>query len=571
MKYKLFFSIIYLIIISGHSYSQLANTNNNYFVNGVTWYATDNTVIEAHGGGIMKTDSLYYWFGEDHAKGHGNKTGISCYSSNDLIHWQNLGIVLPKDSLPFEYRDNGVCERPKVIYNKTTGKYVMWMHLDAEYYSHALAGIAISDRPQGPYKFIKKYRPLSAHLNNANNEDTYRDMTLFVDNDEKGYLIYSSDENATMIICQLNKDYTDIELPSVEGKTWSRALIKENREAPALFKYDNKYYLITSGTTGWAPNPAKWHVAENILGPWETMGNPCIGNESELTFRSQSTYVLPAPGKANNCFIFMADRWIGNKTNSGTYVWLPFIIQNESISLQYMDKWPLSIFDNNSIIKKAPVITEKNKTLSWKSEVAEIYKIYKNGKEILTTSSSSVKLPEESAGKIFNYYITSSNLYNDVSNHSNTKSVEWVKPKSVWLSDISCDRTFQGYSTIQNDNSIGGGSLKINGVVFNKGIGTHPYSEIVYTICGKYNQFESWVGIDDYHSDLGRGSAQFEIYGDNKLLYRSKIIKINTPPEHILLNITKVNELKLVVTDGGDGIEYDHVDWGNAKLIVADN
>lgn len=449
----------------------------------------------------------------------------------------------------------------------------MWMHLDAENYTHAMAGVAISDRPQGPYKFIKKFRPITFDLNNVKkNEDTYRDMTLFTDDDGKSYVAYSSDENATLHICQLNKDYTDIERPVVEGKTWSKALIKENREAPALFKRNNKYYLITSGITGWAPNPAKWHIADNIFGPWKTMGNPCIGNESELTFRSQSTYVLPAPGKANNCFIFMADRWIGNKTNSGTYVWLPFVIQNESISLQYIDKWPLSIFDNKNSINKAPVISVKNKVLSWKKgDVAEIYKIYKNGKEILTTSSNIVQLPEESAGKIFNYYITSSNLYHPASHPSNTVAVEWVKPKSLWLSDISCDRNSQGYSSMQNDNSIGGGSLTINGVVFNKGIGTHPYSEIVYTICGKYNQFESWVGIDDYHSDLGRGSAQFEIYGDSRLLYQSKIIKINTPPEHILINIDRVNELKLVVTDGGDGMEYDHVDWGNAKLIVTGN
>lgn len=561
MTYNFFSFLVCLMFITTHSHSQNLQKSNDYFVNGVTWYATDNTVIEAHGAGILKKDSTYYLFGEDHSKGAGNKTGITCYSSYDLIQWRNLGSALPKDLLPIEYRDIGVCERPKVLYNKATGKYIMWMHLDAEIYSHAMAGIAVSDKPEGPYQFIKKFRPV--------NESTYRDMCLFEDSDGKAYVMYAAEENATLYICRLSNDYTDIEHPIVEGKTWARALVNESREAPAPFKYNNKYFLITSGTTGWAPNAAKWHTADNILGPWKTMGNPCTGKEAALTFRSQGTYVLPAPGKDDNCFIFMADRWIGNKTNSGTYVWLPFTIQHDSVSLQYIDKWQPGIFDNKYITKDAPVITEKNKFLSWKKDkVSHIYKVYKNGQEILTTSSNVVKIPDESAGKIFNYYITASNLYGAVSNPSNIVKAEWIQPENVWLSDISCDRNIQGYSTLQNDNSIGGGALSINGVVFKKGIGTHAYSEIIYTICGKYHQFESWLGIDDYHSDLGKGAAQFEIYGDDTLLYRSKILKINSPAAHVLLNIDSVNELKLVVTDGGDGIEYDHADWGNARLLI---
>ena len=70
-------------------------------------------------------DSLFFWYGENHALGAGNKTGISCYRSADLLHWENMGVVLPKDSVPETYRDSGVCERPKVLYNAITGKYVM--------------------------------------------------------------------------------------------------------------------------------------------------------------------------------------------------------------------------------------------------------------------------------------------------------------------------------------------------------------------------------------------------------------------------------------------------------------
>lgn len=41
--------------------------NSNVIVPGATWYDTSGNVIQAHGGGFLKVDSTYYWFGEDKA------------------------------------------------------------------------------------------------------------------------------------------------------------------------------------------------------------------------------------------------------------------------------------------------------------------------------------------------------------------------------------------------------------------------------------------------------------------------------------------------------------------------
>ena len=59
--------------------------------------------------------------------------------------------------------------------------------------------------------------------------------------------------------------------------------------------------MISSGTTGWDPNPGRLAVAENILGPWKELGDPSRGTEAEnkTTFWSQSTYILPVNGKKN--------------------------------------------------------------------------------------------------------------------------------------------------------------------------------------------------------------------------------------------------------------------------------
>ncbi|MDB5021056.1 MAG: family 43 glycosylhydrolase [Pedobacter sp.] len=136
-------------------------------------YDTDKNVINAHGAGILFHNGTYYLFGEikkgstwlvpgqsweDYRVPAG---GISCYASKDLLHWHNEGIALkPSIGMPGSDIDTGnVIERPKVIYNKKTGKFVMWMHIDAKDYSYSQSGVAVSDNPAGPYHYISSVKP----------------------------------------------------------------------------------------------------------------------------------------------------------------------------------------------------------------------------------------------------------------------------------------------------------------------------------------------------------------------------------------------------------------------------
>jgi beta-xylosidase len=210
-----------------------------------------------------------------------------------------------------------------------TKKFVMWMHIDSEDYSFARAGVATSSKPTGPYKYYFSMQP---------NNHMSRDMTLFKDDDGKAYHIYSSEDNSTLHISQLSDDYLT---PS--GK-FIRIMENNYREAPAMFKSNGKYYLITSGCTGWDSNAANYAVADSIMGKWQIVGNPCIGDGSDKTFQSQSTFVLPIAGKKDS-FIFMADRW--NKTNleDSRYIWLPIRIDNDKIIIKWMDAWNLNFFN----------------------------------------------------------------------------------------------------------------------------------------------------------------------------------------------------------------------------------
>jgi Glycosyl hydrolases family 43 len=315
---------------------------------GAVWRDTSGQPIQAHGGGILVHDGVYYWYGEDRTPGI--RSAVSCYSSTNLLDWKREGVALWQTNLPSYYGWPTFVERPKVIFNPRTKKFVMWMHADQNGYHYACAGVAISDTPIGPFKFLKTFRPITNDFNfpdDANAQKkyggTFRDMNLFVD-DGKAYVFYSSEDNWTMYVARLNDDFTGPELPAIENKTWARILVHQQREGAAPFKWNGKYFLITSACTGWAPNAANYSVAENILGPWQTFGNPCVGPDAGTTFGAQSTFVLPMPGETNS-FIFMADRWNPQNLPDSRYVWLPFTMKADgTFTVQWRDQWSFSVF-----------------------------------------------------------------------------------------------------------------------------------------------------------------------------------------------------------------------------------
>lgn len=324
------------------------------YYNGELWPDTGGVHINAHGGGILYHGGKYYWFGE-HKSEHTSAAlvGVTCYSSTDLHKWTNEGIALPVSGDPESPITKGcVIERPKVIYNKVTGKFVMWFHLElkGKGYGAAYAALAVSDNATGPYRFVRAGRVnpgiYPQNMTEENRRVSYntqqkswtpewvddvkrgmlverdveggqmsRDMTLYVDDDGKAYHIYSSEENLTLHIAELSDDYQ-----SHTGK-YVRVAPAGHNEAPALFKKDGTYWMITSGCTGWTPNEARMFSATSIWGPWTQHPNPCRGEKAEITFGAQSTFILSLPD--NKGFIFMADIWRPKTPIDARYLWLP--------------------------------------------------------------------------------------------------------------------------------------------------------------------------------------------------------------------------------------------------------
>lgn len=387
MKLKL----TYLLLL----FSILQLQSIDYFtgVIGGDWLDTNGKHIQAHGGQVQKLKDKWWWIGEDKSRGY-RSNGISLYSSDDLYNWKFEGYVMrtisnrsqldndnyfkelysglstaAKDSVFIAINDqSSVIERPKLIFNKQTGKYIIWFHADGPTfgnpkndYAAASAGIAIADNITGPYRFIKRNRLHQLPDNqygkewyeSSENRGFARDMNLFLDDDSIAYIVYASEENRTMFISRLNRDYTDLDVAqhpiglAKNGKDFIRLFPGAQREAPAMFKYNNYYYLITSGATGWDPNPARYWRAENILGPWIDMGDPCMDEISNTypairTFNSQSSSVISIDPE-NGKFIFMADRWNKRNLSKSSYVWLPIIINKKGeIKIEEKANWKLN-------------------------------------------------------------------------------------------------------------------------------------------------------------------------------------------------------------------------------------
>lgn len=393
MKKEIFFKTLLLWSIfnlfvqesSSQVLSSSAQSRRTQFTPDQPWLDNNGVHLNAHAAGVLFHEGTYYLYGEHKLAGETiGKIAVHCYSSTDLYNWKDEGAALLASEDPAsEISAGSIIERPKVIYNAKTKKFVMWFHLEIknQLRKTGKSGVAISDTPTGPFTYLHSERPDAGHwpLNVTEEQKSSlqeaqkligssfvgsphpdrakqpfmardfaggqiaKDMTLFVDDDGKAYHIFSSEENSTLHISELSDDYL-----SHTGK-WTRVFEYLWHEAPAICKHDGRYWMLSSNCTGWCPNTARSAVASSIWGPWEDLGNPCVGPTPkfqlgpQLAFGGQSTYILPVNGR-KGAFIAMFDTWRPENQLTSGYVWLPMTFEKNRFTIRWQDAWDLSEF-----------------------------------------------------------------------------------------------------------------------------------------------------------------------------------------------------------------------------------
>lgn len=270
---------------------------------GQPWLDTNGNRIQAHGGSILYENGTFYWYGENKEKtkpGTGIwHWGVRCYSSKDLYNWQDEGLIIPpvEDDPSHPLHPVSKMDRPHILYNEKTQKYVCWLKFLGKGNAQNEA-VLVADRLLGPYTMVKSaFQPLDMNAG---------DFDLVKAEDGKAYY-YFERVHSELICADLTSDYTDV--TGYYSTHFPRPAPPFVREAPAYFCRNHKHYLFTSGTTGYYPNPSEVAVADTFHGPWTVLGNPHRYDRSRTSFASQITSVFKHPHK-KDLYIALADRWV---------------------------------------------------------------------------------------------------------------------------------------------------------------------------------------------------------------------------------------------------------------------
>lgn len=146
----------------------------------------------------------------------------------------------------------------------------------------------------------------------------------------------------------------------------------------------------------------------------------------------------------------------------------------------------------------------------------------------------------------------------------------------TYLTDYDWKSANQSYGSAKKDISASGNTLRLTNedgsvATYEHGIGAHSTSTIIYDLSDKdYQFFSSYVGVDRQMYD-SVGSVVFQVYVDGEKQFDSGLMNSRDPQQYVEVNLAGAKELKLVVTDGGNGDGSDHATWGDTKLHFANS
>lgn len=358
---------------------------------GQPWFDTNGKRIQAHGGSIIEVDGTFYWYGENKEHTTGDNLiwhwGVKVYSSTDLMNWTDRGLLIPPtpEDPGSPLHPESRMDRPHIIRDPRSGRYIAWLKIMDDGHQQSETVLA-ADSFLGPYEIVRTgLKP--AGMSGG-------DLDLVVDPDEgKGYYYFDRAGKGEIICADLTENLTDV------TGYYTTHLVRKGaaqREAPAYFHRHGNHYLLTSGRTGYFPNPTEAAVARSYHGPWEALGRTHVGDRDLTSFGSQISSVFKHPGK-KDLYIALGDRWLPDEdkefphiraalktmiefpetgealvaervgkaiasgeldpararqpelhefnTSASNYVWLPLRFDGDTPVIEWLDEWSVDDFE----------------------------------------------------------------------------------------------------------------------------------------------------------------------------------------------------------------------------------
>jgi len=237
--------------------------------------------------------------------------------------------------------------------------------------------------------------------------------------------------------------------------------------------------------------------------------------------------------------------------------------------------WSLAFKRNAEAAPSAPRLNsasltqqEYQVTLSWHGDNAIGYRVYRNGELVNETGADTFTDFVRRRGKLYRYDVSAVGWQGESSRVSAGEVTLPPLPrgtaKDAWLADLQPCSAIQDYGHVQNGKSVDEHPLSIGGTRYERGLGTHANSELTYRLGNRYARFDARVGVDDEKGGLG--SVVFQVIANGEKIFDSGVLRGKQPAQAVSLPLEGVDELRLVVTDAGDGINSDHADWADAFL-----
>ncbi len=288
--------------------------------NGQLWLTDSGDTVQAHAPGFIHEDGRWYMVGED--RSHPWNPDVNLYSSTDLQHWRFERKIIENGVTDPRLGHSRMIERAKLLKNPRTGRYVVWCHWESKNYGASEAACFEAEKVNGPYRLVWSGRPLDTKS---------RDCNVFVDTDGQAYFVSTTNENQDLGLFTLSDDY-------LSATRHTLLFPGDRREAPVIVHVGDRYFMLSSACTGWAPNQCKYAYSNDLHAGW----SPLIDVGDKLAYRTQAAAVLEIRGTKQTTYLYVGDRWMDPTLPETKTIIFPISFHGNECRMHYCDQFEIN-------------------------------------------------------------------------------------------------------------------------------------------------------------------------------------------------------------------------------------